>query len=93
MNEAQLLKEAQEKAKQNFYNALWKLLNAVLEWVGITFGSALILMLLWNWLMPELFKLPAITYWQSLGLHVLCNLLFKDGLALHYVCKTIKAQK
>ena len=41
-------------------------------------GAAL--MLLWNWLMPEIFGLPSITYWQALGLLVLCHLLFKGGL-------------
>lgn len=33
-------------------------------------------MSLWNWLMPALFHLPAITAWQALGLLVLCRLLF-----------------
>jgi hypothetical protein len=35
-----------------------------------------IVMLLWNWLMPGLFGLPSITYWQALGLLLLCKLLF-----------------
>lgn len=33
---------------------------------------------LWNWLMPKLFHLPVITLWQSLGLAILCSLLFKS---------------
>ncbi|MDR2885610.1 MAG: hypothetical protein LBU95_02365 [Rikenellaceae bacterium] len=33
-------------------------------------------MLLWNWLMPAIFALTAITYWQALGLMVLARLLF-----------------
>ena len=32
-------------------------------------------MALWNELMPELFKLPVINYWQALGLIVLTRLL------------------
>lgn len=32
--------------------------------------------LLWNWLMPSLFHLSAITFWQALGLMVLSWLLF-----------------
>jgi hypothetical protein len=32
--------------------------------------------LLWNWLMPALFHLSAITFWQALGLMVLSWLLF-----------------
>ena len=34
-------------------------------------------MLLWNWLMPELFNLPAVTFWQAIGLNFLCTILFK----------------
>ncbi len=36
----------------------------------------LVVMLLWNWLMPALFGLKAIGYWQALGLVVLCRILF-----------------
>lgn len=32
--------------------------------------------LLWNWLMPYLFKLPTIDYWQALGLVVLSWMIF-----------------
>lgn len=35
-------------------------------------------MLLWNWLMPELFGLATIDFWQALGISVLCQLLFKS---------------
>lgn len=33
-------------------------------------------MQLWNWLVPELFHGPLITFWQTLGLLVLCKILF-----------------
>ncbi len=32
--------------------------------------------LLWNWLMPEIFGLPEIDFWQAAGLLVLCKILF-----------------
>jgi len=32
---------------------------------------------LWNWLMPAIFGLHAITYWQALGLMALCWILFR----------------
>jgi hypothetical protein len=35
-----------------------------------------LVMLLWNWLMPPLFGLREITYWQGFGLVVLAKLLF-----------------
>lgn len=38
------------------------------------FGSAI--MLLWNWLMPEIFGLTTINFWQALGLFILSRILF-----------------
>lgn len=39
-------------------------------------GLTTVVMLLWNWLMPELFGLPKIPFWKALGLFALCRLLF-----------------
>ena len=36
------------------------------------------LLLLWNWLMPTIFGLTKITYWQSLGLLILSSILFRS---------------
>ena len=36
----------------------------------------LVVMWLWNWLMPALFGLKVIGYWQALGLVILCRILF-----------------
>jgi hypothetical protein len=44
-------------------------LLALLGWV---------VMLLWNWLIPEIFGLPSVSYWQAWGLLVLCWILFKS---------------
>lgn len=41
------------------------------------FFFSLILMLLWNWLMPLLFGLIQITYWQAVGIKILSTILFK----------------
>jgi len=41
--------------------------------IGV-FGTAVYR--LWNWLMPTLFRLPAITFWQGVGLLALSWLLF-----------------
>lgn len=35
-------------------------------------------MLLWNWLMPMIFGLIKLNFWQSLGLMMLCSVLFKS---------------
>lgn len=38
------------------------------------FGQAVLQ--LWNWLMPAIFALPVITFWQAVGLMALCWILF-----------------
>ncbi len=39
--------------------------------------------LLWNWLMPALFGLKAVTYWQAFGIVLLSKMLF-SGFGLHH---------
>ena len=41
------------------------------------FGQAVLQ--LWNWLMPGIFGLPRISFWQAVGLLGLCWLLFGQG--------------
>ena len=38
-----------------------------------------VVMLLWNWLMPELFGLSTITYWQAFGILILAKIIFGFG--------------
>ncbi|MEO8146516.1 MAG: hypothetical protein ABI723_02710 [Bacteroidia bacterium] len=44
----------------------------------ILFGAIMgwVVMSLWNWLMPYLFAAKLITYWQALGILILCKILF-----------------
>ena len=44
--------------------------------VGFAFLLGYIIMLLWNWLMPEIFGLIEITYWQAVGIIILAKILF-----------------
>jgi len=46
---------------------------------GLAFLFGLFVMLLWNWLMPVIFGLGTITYWQAWGLVVLAHILFKSS--------------
>src|SRR5215471_16079813 len=49
---------------------------AILAILGfIALGGELV-RLLWNWLMPPLFGWREISFWQALGLLVLCRILF-----------------
>ncbi|WP_417360912.1 hypothetical protein [Galbibacter sp.] len=36
-------------------------------------------MQLWNWLMPKLFDLSTISFWEAGGIVLLCKLLFSGG--------------
>ena len=59
----------------------WKrlILIAPLAILGIllfTFIGGEIVVHLWNWLLPPLFAWRQITFWQALGLLVLCRILF-----------------
>lgn len=54
---------------------------------AIAFALALALLFLWNWLMPAVFGLKAITYWQALGLLIMCWILFgglRHGNGIHH---------
>jgi hypothetical protein len=46
---------------------------------GLLALFAAVTMWLWNWLMPAIFKLPAIGFWQAVGILLLSHILFKGG--------------
>lgn len=45
-------------------------------WIAIAALLGVVVMLLWNWLIPPIFGLAAIGYWQALGLFLLARILF-----------------
>jgi len=53
-------------------------LTAILIIALVAVILGLPLMWLWNWLMPTIFNLPEITFWQALGLNALTTILFKS---------------
>jgi hypothetical protein len=44
--------------------------------IGLLFLFGYVVMLLWNWLMPEIFGLKRLNYWQAWGLLALSCILF-----------------
>ncbi len=44
--------------------------------IGFALLTGLIIMWLWNWLMPEIFGLTTINYWQAVGIIILAKFLF-----------------
>jgi hypothetical protein len=61
-------------AKYTLYTILG-IAGAIL--LGLLFGN--LIMWLWNWLMPSLFGLRMIGFWEGLGLFLLAKILFGFG--------------
>ena len=57
-----------------------KILTGFIVVTGILLSMSLLLglplMILWNWLMPTLFNLPLIGFWQAVGLNLISGILF-----------------
>jgi hypothetical protein len=49
---------------------------AIVGFTAFAFLFGAVVMWLWNWLMPVIFHLGIITYWQAVGLAILGRLLF-----------------
>lgn len=55
---------------------------AILAMLAFIALGGIIVQQLWNWLLPALFGWRLITFWQALGLLLLCRILF-GSLGLH----------
>ncbi|MGC2744199.1 MAG: hypothetical protein WA672_13490 [Candidatus Angelobacter sp.] len=55
---------------------IWIAPLAILGIALFIFVGGEIVMRLWNWLLPSLFGWRQITFWQGLGILVLCRILF-----------------
>jgi hypothetical protein len=49
---------------------------AIVGMIFFTFIGGELVLHLWNWLLPTLFGWRQLTFWQALGLLVLCRILF-----------------
>lgn len=54
---------------------IWPLISLMMAWP---------LSLLWNWLMPVIFGLPTISFWQSTGLMLLVSILFRWRVSINW---------
>ncbi len=52
--------------------------------VGLSALVGLVVMLLWNWIMPYLFGLPTVSFWMAWGILFLIGCLFNG---MRYACK------
>jgi len=55
--------------------ASWFILG-IFAAIGFALLIGYIIMLLWNWLMPDIFGLVTINYWQAVGIIILAKFLF-----------------
>jgi hypothetical protein len=65
---------------------------AVLGIIVFTFIGGEIVMRLWNWLLPSLFGWRQLTFWEALGMLVLCRILF-GGFGAHGVSRSRMRQR
>lgn len=61
---------------------LWLAPLAIVGFAVFVALGGIVVRALWNWLLPPLFGWHVITFWQALGLLVLCRMLF-GGLGLN----------
>jgi hypothetical protein len=61
------------------YAIVGMVVSVIVLAVVFAFLFGWLVMLLWNWLMPTIFRLPVITYWQAWGLVLLSHILIKGG--------------
>jgi hypothetical protein len=59
-------------------------LESVLTVIGLIILVVMLLglplQLLWNWLMPSIFSLKYITFWEAVGLNTIASILFKSNI-------------
>jgi hypothetical protein len=53
-----------------------KVIGVILLVTAIFFLLGFVVMALWNWLMPTIFGMHTITYWQAFGLLILSKIIF-----------------
>lgn len=55
---------------------VWIAPLAIAGAAAFVFVGGQVVRLLWNWLLPPLFGWHTLTFWQAIGLLVLCRILF-----------------
>jgi hypothetical protein len=63
---------------ETLVKTLMGLLGVIVVGALVCVIMGLPLMILWNWLMPTIFGLTTITFWQAIGLNILATILFQS---------------
>lgn len=61
---------------ERFFKGFFKVLIGGIIIIALILLFGYITMRLWNWLMPEVFGLTTLSYWQALGILVLAKIFF-----------------
>jgi hypothetical protein len=61
-------------------NNLENILTVIGALLLIVILLGLPLQILWNWLMPSIFGLKYITFWEAVGLNTISSILFKSNI-------------
>lgn len=62
---------------KDVYESICVVLGSILFVIVLCFISAWVVSMCWNYIMPYLFNLPNITYWQAFAIQILCGCFFK----------------
>lgn len=69
--------EHQVKSKaERFFRSAFKVFFMIIAAIVFLLLFGYGFMLLWNWLMPNIFGLPLLDYWQGVGILVMAKILF-----------------
>lgn len=68
-------RNASKPGRSRFYLVTVHIVFGLLLAATLALVFGYVVMLLWNSLIPDIFALPAITYWQSVGLLLLARIL------------------
>ena len=75
MHEARMERYVENKVKK-IVKVIFIVIFGAIAIAGLALLFGYVVMLLWNWLMPAIFGLGVISFWQAVGIVILAKLLF-----------------
>lgn len=79
MEHRERIERSVERKVEEGFKKVFKVIFFIILGIGIAFLVGYIVMRLWNWLMPDLFGLPEVSYWQAVGVLILAKIFFGFG--------------
>ncbi len=65
-----------QRHHKKIFRIIGAVIGGVIMAVAFAFVFGILVKVLWNWLLPGIFGLPIITYWQAFGIVILAKMLF-----------------